>query len=221
MKTLCAALATVGALLATSQALAEDLPDPARTVVADCRDNGTLDGGYDLATLGNAEFQVLHANGGQPDADARAVWADCGAMIDEALQVALGPSAVPITDCMADGKLEGSYAGTTIQAAMNDLPPEWDEVTDCRGVLAAARDSATATAAAAPSSVTHALTVKGRHVAHRPVRVRALKRRHDGRWYGQAKWPTAKHGACYLEAIVTPVRGGTHTRTRGRYCKVR
>jgi hypothetical protein len=45
-----------------------------------------------------------------------------------------------IRDCYEDGKLDGSYSDDDLQEAEDDLPSDVDEYSDCRSVIAAARN---------------------------------------------------------------------------------
>jgi hypothetical protein len=208
-----AAAVAVIALAVPAAALADPLPEPAATVVQDCQDNGQLDTTYDLATIDRAESQTYHYQGSSTP------WQDCGAMIDEAVQQALGTLAIPITDCMADGTLEGTYTQGQLDDATQNLPSLWAEFTSCKHTLSTAQPAAAKVSAArahpAPSWVRSALSRRGAKIAHRKVHVRAaLPRRHGG-WYGQVRWPIARRGACYAEMTVPRHHPA---RVVGRYC---
>jgi hypothetical protein len=48
---------------------------------------------------------------------------------------AIASSAAVIRDCSADGSLEGNYSQGELQGALNGLPSDLDEYTDCRSVI--------------------------------------------------------------------------------------
>jgi hypothetical protein len=213
---------------------ADPLAEPARTVVEDCQDDGDLDGDYTRAQLDKAEFQAIHypalnhPDQGNPGYEKP--WNDCGPMVEEALIRALGDTTVPLTDCYMDSRLEGLYSAAVLDQARTELPQEWSEVSSCKPILRDAADEAASTssasvasagirAARSPRWAKRAVLRAGHRVAHRAVKLRAIRRHGRHSFYGQVRWPRSKRGACYAEAVVVnPRHGRVKARPKGRHC---
>lgn len=218
----------VAALTAPAIALAAEphdpLAEPARTVVADCQDNGQLDTTYDRPTLDKAEFQAVHYGANAPDFDNpeyRRPWEDCGPMIDEALVQTLGSGGPPVTDCFMDGRVEGTYSNAALDQADQVLPRQWAESSDCQTTLHnAPTASEKVSAAAFPQWATKALIRAGARTAGHKVKLRTVRRHGTHSFYGQMRWPVRKRGACYAEAITRKVgkRRRLYVKVTGRYC---
>lgn len=126
------AIGAIAAVVALTPASAgaqspDEYPEPARTVVADCHDNWTLEGGYTLDDLRTAREQIRTQPSTNPSG---CVW-----LVD--VVIATKPY---LADCTDDGQLANVYTFEQLDQAVANFIKAQDEASrTCASQVSAAR----------------------------------------------------------------------------------